>query len=47
MQEIIEQIRALAAHIEAFLAEDCLCVVGNDEKLRSEADRFDRFENLK
>ena len=42
-----EQIRALAAHIEAFLAEDCLCVVGNDEKLRSEADRFDRFENLK
>ena len=31
-----EDIRALAAHIEAFLSEDCLCVVGNDEKLRSE-----------
>ena len=42
-----EQIRGLAAHVEAFLAEDCLCVVGSDEKLKSEAERFDRLENLK
>ena len=42
-----EQIRGLAAHVEAFLTEDCLCVVGSDEKHKSEADRFDRMENLK
>ena len=39
-------IRALAGHIEAFLADDCLCVVGTDEKVRSEAGRFDRIEKL-
>ena len=42
-----DEIRGLAGHIEAFLAEDCLCVVGNDEKIKSEAERFDRIENLK
>ena len=41
-----EEIRALAGHIEAFLSEDALCVVGNAEKLASEADRFDRMEKL-
>ena len=42
-----EDIRALAGHIEAFLSDDVLCAVGNDEKLRSEADRFDRLEKLR
>ena len=41
-----EDIRALAAHIEAFLSEDALCVVGNAEKLRAESDRFERMEKL-
>ena len=39
-------IRALADIIEAFLSEDALCVVGNAEKLRKEADRFDKLEKL-
>ena len=41
-----EDIRALAAHIEAFLKEDALCVVGNAEKLKAESDRFERMEKL-
>ena len=41
-----EDIRALAAHIEAFLSEDALCVVGNAEKLKTESDRFERMEKL-
>ena len=41
-----EDIRALAAHIEAFLSEDALCVVGNAEKLKAESDRFERMEKL-
>ena len=39
-------IRALAGHIEAFLSEEALCVVGNAAKLESEADRFERMEKL-
>ena len=41
-----EDIRALAAHIEAFLSEDALCVVGSAEKLKAESDRFERMEKL-
>ena len=29
-----ETIRSLAGHIRAFMDEDCLCVVGNEEKLK-------------
>ena len=39
-------IRALAAQIEAFLSDDCLCVVGSDEKVRAEKDRFDKLVKL-
>ena len=39
-------IRALAAQIEAFLSDDCLCVVGSDEKIRAEKDRFDKLVKL-
>ena len=41
-----EDIRALAAHIRAFMKDDCLCVVGNEEKLREEKDMFLHLENL-
>ena len=41
-----EDIRALARHIEAFLSEDALCVVGNAEKLNAEAGRFEHMEKL-
>ena len=41
-----EDIRKLAGYIEAFLSEDALCVVGNAEKLKAEADRFERLEKL-
>ena len=39
-------IRALAGHIEAFLGEEALCVVGSAEKLQAQADRFDILEKL-
>ena len=39
-------IRALAAQIEAFLSDDCLCVVGSDEKVRAEKERFDTLVKL-
>ena len=41
-----EDIRALAGHIEAFLSEDALCVVGNAGKIEAEAERFDAVEKL-
>ena len=41
-----EDIRALAGHIEAFLSEDVLCVVGNAGKIEAEAERFDAVEKL-
>ena len=41
-----EQIRGLAAYIRAFMDDDCLCVVGNEQKIRAEQDKFERLENL-
>ena len=41
-----EDIRALAGHIEAFLSEDALCVVGNAKKLEEKAGLFDKMEKL-
>ncbi len=41
-----EEIRALAGHIEAFLSEEALCVVGSAGKIEAEAERFDRVEKL-
>lgn len=35
-----ETIRKLAAHIRAFMQDDCLCVVGNEEKIRAQKDIF-------
>lgn len=41
-----EDIRALAAHVRAFLADGCLCVVGNEKKIREEKERFLTLEQL-
>jgi Zn-dependent M16 (insulinase) family peptidase len=41
-----EDIRALTAHIKAFLSEDALCVVGSAQKLNAESERFERMEKL-
>ena len=38
-------VRALAAHIKAFLSDDCFCVLGREEKIK-EADGFGRKEQL-
>ena len=41
-----EDIRELAAYIDAFMEEDFLCVVGNANKLKEERDKFMNLENL-
>lgn len=41
-----EDIRALAAYIRAFLADDCLCVVGNEKKIEEEKEKFFTLEQL-
>ena len=41
-----EDIRGLAAYIEAFMSEDNLCVVGNAEKIKEESALFMKVENL-
>lgn len=41
-----EDIRELAAYIRAFMDEDCLCVVGDEQKIKAEEDKFMRVENL-
>jgi len=41
-----EEIRRCADYIEALLAEDCLCVVGNEGKILEEKALFGAVENL-
>ena len=41
-----EDVRALAAYIEAFMSEEFLCVVGNTEKIKAETELFMHTENL-
>ena len=41
-----ETIRELAAHIRAFMEDECLCVVGNEEKIQSQKERFGSVEYL-
>ena len=42
----VEDIRALSAHIRAFMQEDLLCVVGTASKIKEEQERFLKVENL-
>ena len=41
-----ESIRALSAHIKAFMDEEFLCVVGNSVKIKEEQNLFMNVENL-
>ncbi len=41
-----EDIQGTAAYIRAFMDENHLCVVGNEQKIRSQADKFMKIENL-
>lgn len=41
-----ETIRKLAAYIRAFMEDDCLCVVGNEEKIKEQKDIFGSVEYL-
>lgn len=39
-------IRDLAAYIRAFMEDDCLCVVGNEERIREQKERFGEISYL-
>ena len=41
-----DTIRGLAAYIRAFMEDDCLCVVGNEEKIKENAKRFGEIAYL-
>ena len=41
-----EDIRGLAAYIRAFMEDAFLCVVGSEQKIKAEADKFMNIENL-
>lgn len=41
-----DSIRALSEHIRAFMQEDCLCVVGCEEKLKENKEMFGSIEPL-
>lgn len=41
-----QDIRSLAGHIRAFMEDDCLCVVGNAQKIKAEENLFMKTENL-
>lgn len=41
-----EDIRALSGPVAAVLASDCLCVIGNDEKIESEKEMFGSVSTL-
>lgn len=41
-----DTIRSLSAYIQAFIEDDCLCVVGNEEKIKENAERFGEIEYL-
>ena len=39
-------IRGLAAYIRAFMEDDCLCVVGNEERIKEQEKRFGEISYL-
>lgn len=42
----VEDIRALAAYLEAFMSYECLCVVGNEGKIEACREMFEKVESL-
>ena len=41
-----ETIRGLAGYIDAFMEDDCLCVVGNEEKIKKQQTIFKETDYL-
>ncbi len=41
-----EQIRELYRYVQAFMEDDCLCVVGNGEKIKENKDLFGKIDQL-
>ena len=41
-----EQLRELYKYVQAFMEEDCLCVVGNGEKIKDNKDLFGEIDQL-
>ncbi|MBR1671048.1 MAG: insulinase family protein [Butyrivibrio sp.] len=41
-----EKIRSLADYVEAFMSDDCICVVGASDKIEEAKDLFDNVEQL-
>ena len=41
-----ETLQGLYRYIEAFMSEECLCVVGNGDKMKENASMFDKTEQL-
>jgi Zn-dependent M16 (insulinase) family peptidase len=42
----LETIRGLAGYVDAFMSDDCLCVIGSSEKIEESREMFDRVEQL-
>ena len=42
----VEDIRKLADYVDAFEADDSVCVVGTSEKIEQHKDLFDKVEEL-
>lgn len=42
----VDDIRALKGHIDAILEDGYICVVGNEEAIKAESDRFMNLENM-
>lgn len=42
----VEDIRSLSAYVEAFMSDECLCVVGNEEEIRKNKDLFMNMDSL-
>ncbi|MEG1847875.1 MAG: insulinase family protein [Lachnospiraceae bacterium] len=46
LQVTQEDIRKLAAYVDAFMQEEAICVVGNEEKIQKNKTLFDKVESL-
>ncbi len=46
LQVTEEEIRRLADYLDAFLSDECLCVVGNEEKIREQKELFTEVLHL-
>lgn len=42
----VDTIRGLSAYIKAFMEDDCLCVVGNEEKIKEQKELFNSTDYL-